>query len=310
MKIVFFGTPDFAAEILKDLVAKGRDIVAVVTRPDKPKGRSSKLLPPHVKEISEQILSATPVFQPTKASDPQFIEQLKNLNADLFVVVAYGQILKQNLLDLPPKGCINIHASLLPKYRGAAPIQRSIIEGENETGITIMQMTLGLDAGDMLYQLKTPISLQMNAQELRSKLCELSKEAINHVLDHFDTIVPIKQDDSKVTFAPKIEIEDGLVNWNKSALSLHNQIRGVYEDIGAYCKILLKGEEKILKIYSTEITPEVALPGTIISFGKTGIVVAAKEGSLKLLQVQLEGKKSMSAKDFACGYKKEDIKFI
>lgn len=310
MKIVFFGTPEFAAEILKDLAEKKREIVGIVSRPDKPKGRSLKLTSTPVKMAAFEIFPNVPFFQPIKASDPEFVEQLKALDADLFIVVAYGQILKQNLLDLPPKGCINIHASLLPKYRGAAPIQRSLIEGENETGITIMQMTLGLDAGDMLYQLKMPIPIDMNAKELRLSLCQLSKEAINYVIDHFEKITPIPQDETAVTFAPKIEMVDAKIDWNNASMTLHNLIRGVSEDIGAFCKILLKGEEKLFKILSTQILPGNALPGTLLEFGKNGIVVATSDGALKLLFVQLEGKKLISGKEFACGYKKEDIIFL
>ncbi len=312
MKIVFFGTPKFAAEVLKDLVSRGFDIVAVVTRPDTPKGRSLKFLPPDVKVTAQELLPHIPLYQPAKASDPQFIEELRQFNADLFIVVAYGQILRQQLLDIPKKCCINIHASLLPKYRGAAPIQRAIIEGESETGITIMKMSLGLDSGDMLYQLKMPIPVQMNAEELRNNLCDLSKKALSYVIDHFDEIIPEPQNESGVTFAPKIEAKDAKIDWSQKASDIHNQVRGVFEDPGAYCKIELKGDIKLLKIFASEVlsSTQSFLPGSIVAFGKPGIVIATGDGLLKLLTIQLEGKKIMNAKDFACGYKKEDVVFL
>lgn len=307
MKIVFFGTPSFAAQLLQDLINKGCDIVGVVTRPDKPQGRSQKLMPPEVKIVQQEKLAHIPLFQPVKASDPQFLHQLKELNADLFLVVAYGQILKQELLDIPIKGCINIHASLLPKLRGAAPIQRSIINGDKETGITIMQMEAGLDSGPILYQMKMPITSEMNAEELRSKLCDLSKKALFYVLEQFDTIEPQKQDESLVTFAPKIEEKDLVLNFSKSAQELHDQIRGVFQDGGACCILKIRGQEKRFKIYKSEVIEQEGFSGEILELGKNGFKVAAGSQALNLQEVQLEGKKIMSGKAFAMGYKKEDL---
>lgn len=311
MKLIFFGTPDFAAEILRDLVAQGHEVLAVVTRPDKPQGRSSQLLAPSVKVAAAEILPSATIYQPIKASDPEFQEQLKNHGAELFVVVAYGQILKQSLLDIPPYGCINIHASLLPKYRGAAPIQRCLMEGEKETGITIMQMSAGLDAGDILYQLKMPIPIEMNAKELFIELCGLAKVALGYVLDHFLEIKPIPQDPSKVTFAAKIELEDAKIDWNQSAESIHNLVRGVFPNPGAWCRILVKGQEKTLKIISSKFINDLnGVSGEMISFDKNAMIIACQTGALQLLFVQLEGKKVVSAKEFACGYKAPDLVFI
>jgi methionyl-tRNA formyltransferase len=310
MKIVFFGTPRFAAEILEHLVKNGHDIIAVVTRPDKAKGRKAELLPPDVKVVAEKILPNAKIFQPAKASNSEFLEDLKKLKCDLFLVVAYGQILKQELLDIPSKGCINVHASLLPSLRGAAPIQRAIMQGFSETGITIMQMTLGLDAGDMLYQLKMPLPLSMNASELILKLIAISKEALDYVFKNFNSINPVKQDVNLVTYAPKIEIEDAKINWNKSAFEIHNLIRGVVENPGAWCNIKLKGVEKTLKIYTSSICDKQANAGSIIEFNKNNIIIACGSGSIDILSLQLEGRKITTAKDFACGYKASDIQFL
>ena len=175
-----------------------------------------------------------------------------------------------------------------------------------------MKMSLGLDSGDLLYQLKIPIPAEMNAEELRNNLCDLSKQAISYVIDHFDEIIPEPQNESGVTFAPKIESKDTEIDWNRSASDIHNQVRGVFEDSGAFCKIELKGDLKLLKVFASQVlsSTQLLLPGSIIEFGKPGIVIATGKGLLKLLTIQLEGKKIMNAKDFACGYKKEDIVFL
>lgn len=321
MRIVFFGTPQFAANILQTLIEKSVSqaiqIVGIVTRSDKPKGRSSDLIAPPVKQIALAHLPEVPLFQPVKASDPEFIKKLGELQADLFVVVAYGQILRQSVLDLPSKGCINVHASLLPKYRGAAPIQRAIMEGERETGITIMQMSLGMDEGDILRQVTMPIAPNMNYQELQDALCELSKNILLETLDAISrgAICPLPQDSSLATYAPKVELVDTQVDFHKTALELHNLVRGVTPSPGAWCMIRIRGIPKKLKIISTRPISETSgngldEPGKILEFSKKGLIVACGNGALQLLEVQLEGKKVVSSADFSCGYSLPDISFF
>jgi methionyl-tRNA formyltransferase len=309
LRIVFFGTPQFAKTILEYLVAQGFDIAAVVTRPDKPKGRSSQPVPTPVKEYA--LAHNLPVYQPQKASEPEFASFLKTLQADVFVVAAYAEILKQNILDIPPKGCFNVHGSILPKYRGAAPVQRSIMAGESETGVTIMKMALQLDAGDILAIHKLPIPLEMTAGELMDALANLGKVALVEVLNNLDHIIPTKQDPSQVTQAKKITPEDAEINWNQPALAIHNQIRGVTPNPGAWCWILLKGEKKRLLVKKTLPEPSLkGTPGSIVSQKPSEMVVACASGSLRLLEVQLEGKKALPTDAFLRGFSLPQITFL
>ncbi len=308
MKIVFFGTSAFAAEVLKHLQQqKDIEIIAVVTRPDRPRGRSLSLSPPPVKEVS-----TVPVYQPEKASTEEFANILKEFHADLFVVVAYGEIIKTNILQIPRLGCVNIHASLLPKYRGAAPIHRAIINGEKETGITIIEMVLQMDAGDMIEVIKTPMPEDMTFGELEKKLCELACIAITNTIHHFQkgTIIKTPQDGHLVTFAAKLTPEEEIIDWNKPARAIHNLIRAFSPRPGAWCKVKIGEEEKRLKIKRSLVIQEKSgAPKTFISYGKEGWVVACGEGALQLLEVQLEGKNTMSAQDFIKGIHQK-ISFI
>jgi methionyl-tRNA formyltransferase len=304
VKIVFFGTSSFAAKILSSLIEKGYLIVAVVTRPDKSQGRNLQASPPPVKEIASKLKPNLPVFQPEKASSLEFANILKPFDADLFVVVAYGEIIKKNLLEMPKLGCINIHASLLPKFRGAAPIQRSLMEGEKETGITIIEMSPQMDAGDILAVEAIPISEEMTFGELEAKLCDLSVQLLVNVIRQFEEgkVVKTPQDHTLATFAPKLIPEDEKIDWRRPAISIHNQIRALSPFPGAWCQIKIGSDVKRLKIKKAKVVEGVSgAPGEILSFGKEGWVIACGKGALRLMEVQLEGKKAMPAEEWIRG---------
>jgi methionyl-tRNA formyltransferase len=313
MKVIFFGTPDFAAKTLKYLLDHGVNIVAVVTKPDKPKGRHGHPLPTPVKEITLAQNPPLPLYQPPKASSADFAETLKKYDADLFVVVAYGEIMRQHLLDMPKKGCINVHASLLPKYRGAAPIERSIINGDHETGITIMHMILKLDAGNMIKTRKVTIGENTTAGELRDQLCKVGSELLLEVIHDFENgnVNSTVQDDSQATIANKIELDDCQINWPMPAQQIHNLIRGVTPHPGAWCYASVRGEKKRIKIIKSEVVHgHTEVPGQILSYDKNGIVVASGLEAIKILELQLEGKKALSADEFVRGLKQNQLFFI
>ncbi len=300
MKIIFFGTPIFAAECLDYLLARGVAIAAVVTQPDRPKGRSLHLTPSPVKSLVLEKASHIPILQPEKAS--QILEKLTELKADLFVVVAYGQILSQKLLDIPLLGCINAHASLLPLYRGAAPIQRCLMAGETETGISIQKMVRQMDAGDVIACSKISIPIEMTFGELHDKLIELAKPLLLEVIDSYANGIPSAspQDPEKATYAAKIELEEGEVNWNRTAQEIHNLIRAFSPRPGAWCWMQLHQEKKRLKILHSRIVSAKGPPGILISPDGT---VACGEGSIQLLEVQPEGKRPMKIADWLRGQK-------
>jgi methionyl-tRNA formyltransferase len=301
MRIVFFGTPEFAAETLSYLLDHKVSIVGVVTQPDRPKARSSA---PAFSAVKEQLFKGSsdiPLFQPEKASDPEFLEKLKALRADLYVVVAFGQILPQKLLDIPPLGCINVHASLLPKYRGAAPIQRCLMQGEKITGVSIQKIVKQLDAGDVIATAETEIPPEMTFGELREVLCNLSKPLLLSVLHSFEKEgIPqgAVQDHSQATYAPKIETEEGVIDWKLSSDALHNLIRAFSPMPGARCWVDQGGEKKQLKILRSQKIDQTGMPGELLS--KDGVIACGK-GALRLIEVQPEGKKRMSAADWLRG---------
>jgi methionyl-tRNA formyltransferase len=303
MKIVFFGTSHFAAKVFEKLIENREEVVAVVTRPDRTKGRSLQLSPPPVKEAVIRIKPELPIFQPEKASTPEFASTLQSFEADLFVVVAYGEIIKKDLLGIPKLGCINIHASLLPKFRGAAPIQRSLMAGEKETGITIIDMSPQMDAGDILAIQSIPLSDQITFGELEPLLCDLSCQLLFKVIKQFEqgSVARIPQQHSLATFAPKITPNEEEIDWTKSAQEIKDLIRALSPYPGASCKILLGAERKRLKIKRAEVIEQSGQPGTILSFGKEGFCVACGKNALRLVEVQLEGKKSMPVGDFIRG---------
>ncbi len=310
MRIVFFGTPRFAKIILEYLEAqKNCAIVAVITRPDKGAGRSSKPVFSPVKKYA--LEKGIPLFQPEKASEATFVDFLKTLKADFFVVAAYAEILKESLLQVPHVASINVHGSLLPKYRGAAPVPRAIIEGETESGITIMKMAVELDAGGILAMRKAPIPLEMNAGELMEVLAHLSKEALWEVLQKLEMgkLEAIPQDSHQATYAKKLTPQEGEIDWDQSAESIHNRVRGFTPNPGAWCWVEIKGEKKRLLIKKTAPLSIKGAVGAILPSSKAELIIGCKEGSLRLLEVQLEGKKQMGAAEFLRGIPADKIKF-
>ena len=279
LRTVFMGTPDFALPTLEGLLAAGCRLVGVYTQPDRPKGRGKKLAAPPVKELAQR--HAIPVFQPQKLRDPAAVAQLKELHPDLIVVVAYGQILPQAVLDIPRYGCVNVHASLLPKYRGAAPINKAIIDGESETGVTTMLMDVGLDTGDMLVKR----SLAIAPNETAKRLCagELTAEP---------------QDDALSNYAPMLKKEDGRIDWQQPAQRVHDLVRGLDPWPGAYSQ--LGGE--VLKLAATRVDPALSgEAGTVLKANAEGVWIACGEGALVAGELQLPGKKRLSAADFLRG---------
>lgn len=299
MKIVFFGTPLFAAEVLRFLIQKKVQISAVVTQTDKAQKRSSEKLPSPVKKVALELLKTVPILQPEKASSEEFLEALKALKADLYVVVAYGKILPEKLLSIPPLGCINAHASLLPKYRGAAPIQRCLMNGEKETGIAIQKMVKEMDAGDVILSSKVLISEDMNLAELQEELCQKAKEVLLEVIHMYEKGIPdsVPQNHSEATFAPKILSEDAEIHWDHSSEEIHNLIRSISPKPGAWC--VRENGFKIKVLKSKPVDGLSGKSGEIIS-RKDGIVACGK-GALKLISVQPEGKKVMSWDDYSRG---------
>lgn len=303
MKIVFMGTPDFAGEALRALLESKHQVLAVFTQPDKPKGRGNKLSYPPVKEIA--LDKGLPVYQPARIRDEESLSLIKNLSPDLIVVAAYGKILPKELLNIPKFGCINIHASILPKYRGSAPIHWAIINNEKETGITIMQMDEGMDTGDILLVDKIEISEDENTGDLFQKLAILGGKLLLEALNKLekDGIVPLKQNNDEATYAPMLKKEDELLNWNMSALDLHNKIRGMNPWPGVYT--FFRGER--LKIQRSLLIDEKKgtgyTPGEIIDITSEGIYIATLKGIIALVTVQPAGKKQLDSKDFVNGYK-------
>ncbi len=297
MRIVFFGTPNVAEIVLNSLIDQNIEIVGVVTRPDKPKGRSQKMQPPPVKSCAEKRIPNIPVFQPKRASTPEFCETLKGLNADLFVVVAYGEIIKQMLLDLPPKGCINVHFSLLPRWRGAAPMQHTLLHGDKETGVSIIEMVLALDAGAVLGEKKISVPEDMTCSELSSKLCQLSGPLLIDVMKKIEnsTVTPHTQDEAQVTIAPKITPEMCKIDWSRSASDIHNQVRALSPRPGAWTQVLVHGQPKRLKVLRTRLSEAQA------GYSKAGWFISTGQGVIEILELQLEGKKALSIKNFISG---------
>jgi methionyl-tRNA formyltransferase len=304
MKIVFFGTSDFSARVLTYLLEHHYNVCAVVTRQDKPRGRAQQLLPSPVKSKAQKLASSLPIYTPEKASTDAFAAILKGFRPDLFVVVAYGEIIKQNLLDIPKLDPINIHASLLPKYRGAAPMQRALMAGEKETGVTLIEMILKMDAGPILDMQRCSVSEEMTLGELDNTLFELACLSLKKVLHQYaeGTVQKIAQDESQATFAQKIMPEELHIDWNRSASQIHNLIRAVSPKPAAWANIIIGQEEKRLKIKLSKVLPELSgSPGSLIERGKGQCVIACGQGALELLEIQLEGKKTMAPCDFLCG---------
>ena len=299
-RILFMGTPDFAVPVLKSLAAGPDQVVALVTQPDREKGRGKKLAPPPVKTAA--LAAGIPVLQPTKIKTLEFRETLAAFEPDLAVVVAYGRILPPSLLELPPLGCINVHGSLLPKYRGAAPIQWAIINGETEVGVTIMRMDEGMDTGDILLPARLPADPEETAGSLFTKLADLGAATLRHAIDLLrqDKLPAIPQDHSRATAAPMLTKEDGLMDWNKTAAELHCRVRGLDPWPTAYS--FLSG--KRFRFFAPEVVSSHgdSPPGTLLSAAKEGLLIATGQDALLLREVQPEGGKRMPAWAFLCGH--------
>lgn len=295
MRIVFMGTPDFAVPCLQRLLEDGHEVPAVFTQPDKPVGRHAVLTPPPVKQLA--LSRGIPVYQPTKMRDGTVAALLRELAPDCLVVVAYGRILPQEILDVPPRGCVNIHGSLLPRYRGAAPIQWSVIRGETVTGVTSMFMDAGMDTGDIIDTLTTPIGENETAGELFERLAPLGARLLSTTLAAIadGTVTRRPQNDAEATMAPMLEKAMGRLDLTRPAQELHNQVRGMNPWPGAFCT----AGGKTLKIHETRVAAGSGAPGTLLCADP--VTVACGEGALQLVTVQPEGKPRMAAEAWLRG---------
>lgn len=302
LNIIFAGTPDFAAQHLQALLDSEHHVIAVYTQPDKPAGRGKKLQASPVKQLAEQ--HQIPVYQPKSLRKEEAQAELKALNADVMVVVAYGLILPQAVLEAPKYGCLNVHGSILPRWRGAAPIQRAIWAGDQQTGVTIMQMDVGLDTGDMLHKVTTPILPTETSASLYAKLAELAPPALLEVLNGLATqqFKPEKQDESLANYAEKLTKEEAKLDWTLSAAQLERNIRAFNPAPIAYLTVNVNGVEERVKIYQAQVLPhQEKTVGTVLNVSKNGIEIATAEGVLNITQLQPSGKKPMSVQDFLNG---------
>ena len=301
MKIVFMGTPEFAVPCLQALIDSGHELAGVVTQPDRAKGRGNKLTPPPVKALAEQY--GIPVFQPEKVKTPEFVETLRGLTPEVIVVVAFGQILSQAILDIPPKGCINVHGSLLPQYRGAGPIQWSIINGDKTTGVTTMYMDKGLDTGDMILKKEFEITEQDTYESLGERMSAVGAEVLIETLRLIKegTAPRTPQDNELATYAPMLDKNIGRIDWSKPSREIFNLIRGTYPWPGTYSYYL----DKKFKIFSTDIVNE-HVPneeyGKIVELGKDYILVSCSKGFIKIKELQFENEKRMGVEAYLRGH--------
>ena len=299
MKAVFMGTPDFAVGTLEELIHSRHEVAAVVTQPDKPKGRGKAMQFPPVKEVA--VRENIPVYQPRRVRDPEFIKILKEIDPDVIVVVAFGQIIPQEIIDLPKYGCINVHGSILPKYRGAAPIQWAVIDGEKESGVTTMQMDAGLDTGDMLLKTIIPLEKEETGGSLFEKLSTAGAKLLIETLEKLEegSIVPEKQGESPTPYAKMLTKEMGDLDWKKDAVLLEQLIRGLNPWPSAYTHL----NGKTLKIWSAEVEERETKekPGTVVEVNKKELKVQTGKGILSLKEVQIEGKKRMEIDAFLRG---------
>jgi methionyl-tRNA formyltransferase len=299
MKVIFMGTPDFAVPTLTKLHETGHDIKLVVTQPDKPSGRGKKLKKSAVKEKAEQL--GLDIFQPDKIKKQENIEILKSCGADIIVVVAYGQLLSREILDMPKYGCINVHASILPKLRGAAPLNWALINGDKCAGITTMMMDVGLDTGDMLLKDEIEVDMYMNVGQLHDTLMEKGAELLIETLNKIEdsSIVRVKQDDSISTYAPMLNKETQKINWSDSAENIHNLIRGLSPWPTAFFSL----DDKTVKVYSSDFNHEETNhePGYVLKVQKDGIYVACKTGTLIIKEMQMPGKNKVEVEAYLRG---------
>lgn len=302
MRVVFMGTPDIASVCLKKLIADGFDVVAVYTQPDRPKGRGMKMVYSPVKELALQ--HDLPVFQPESFKEDDAVEQLRQLQPDVVAVVAYGRILPQRVLDIATKGCVNIHASILPQYRGSAPYQWAVLDGCTETGVTAQFMSRGVDEGDVIDVAKTAIDENETAGQLLDRLAVLGADLLSSVLHRFaeGDVVGVPQDGSQATFAPMLDKSICPIDWNKTARQIHNQVRGLHP--WPVATMELKGQR--FKVHETRVLDRSGEAGQILELTKTGLVIACGEGAVEIRQLQAEGGKRMAAPDYFRGHPLED----
>jgi len=303
MRIIFMGTPKLAAVSLRRLIASPEfQLAAVVTQPDQPKGRGLKLQPSPVKEVAQQ--HNLTILQPQRAREDSFIQQLAELKPELIAVAAYGQILPKAILDLPRFDCLNVHTSLLPKYRGAAPIQHAILNGDSLTGVTIMKMDVGLDTGDILAQEQTPIEAADNSQTLHDRLATIGADLLVRTIPQFvsGAIQPRPQPADGVTHAPKIKKTDGEINWTQPAHAIWNRVRALVPWPGAFTHFAGQPQPHLLKIWEAEPVRQSGAPGHILQADKNGIVIGCGSEALRILTVQREGGRRMSAGNFLAGH--------
>lgn len=301
MRVIFMGTPDFATGTLEEIVKAGHEIVGVVTQPDKPKGRGKTMMPTPVKETA--LKYNLPVYQPKKVREPEFVELLRSLKPDVMVVAAFGQIITKEILEMPKYGCINVHASLLPAYRGAAPIQWAVINGDKESGVTIMQMDEGIDTGDMIEKAVVPIEEDETGGSLFDKLSHTGAKLCVKVLRDLEegTAVREKQPEESTTpYAKMIDKKMGEVDWKKSAKEIEQLIRGLNPWPSAYTKV----HGKTLKLWKAKVLLETSQmnPGQIVKVTKDSLAVQTGQGMLEIQELQLEGKKRMDTSSFLRGY--------
>ena len=298
MRIVFMGTPDIAATCLKQLLSDGFDVVGVYTQPDRPKGRGMKLVYSAVKEVA--LAADIPVFQPENFREQETVDALAALKPDVIAVVAYGRILPQKVLDIPPKGCVNIHASLLPQYRGSAPYQWAVLDGLKETGVSAQFMVHAMDAGDVIDSRKTEIGEDVTAGELLDRLAVLGAELLSTTMGRLQQgpVEAVPQDESKVSFAPMLDKTMCPIDWAKTAQQVHDQVRGLHPWPVATAE--LAGTK--FKIHVTRVVDGSGEPGKLLALTKTGLVVACGQGAVEILSLQAEGGKRMNAPDYFRGH--------
>ncbi len=298
MRVVFMGTPDIAATCLKKILADGFEVVGVYTQPDRPKGRGMKLVASPVKEVA--LAHDLPVFQPENFREEETVEQLRSLKPDICAVVAYGRILPQKVLDVPTYGCINIHASVLPKYRGSAPYQWAVLDGLAETGVTAMYLCREMDAGDIIDVSKTPIGENETAGELLDRLAVLGADLLSKTLTRFESgkVEAAPQNPAEVCFAPMLDKTMCPIDWTKTARQVHNHVRGLHPWPVATMEL----QGKTFKVHETRVVEGNGAPGKILGLTKTGLRIACGEGAVEILSLQAEGGKRMAAPDYFRGH--------
>ena len=299
MRVVFMGTPDIAATCLKKIIADGFDVVGVYTQPDRPKGRGMKMVYSDVKEVA--LAHNLPVFQPENFREDETVQQLRDLKPDICAVVAYGRILPQRVLDIPTYGCINIHASVLPQYRGSAPYQWAVLDGLTETGVSAMYLVREMDAGDIIEVSKTPIGENETAGELLDRLAVLGADLLSKTLTRFAEtgMVPaVHQDPALVSYAPMLDKTMCPIDWNRTAQQVHNHVRGLHPWPVATTEI----QGKKFKIHETRPVEGTGTPGQILELNKKGLVIACGEGAVEIRSLQAEGGKRMAAPDYFRGH--------